>query len=325
MPRKIGYGNFTPARKAALKKAQLESARKRRKHGSEQRSTRKRKLKQAAAVAVAAAAVGGAAYGAYAAGEKYKEKVANAKLQTSIKDKFEEIRSKENPVKFSSTDDKAVAEYGKRLTKQTRKEWSKTELGAQHFDSIRAYTSGMNDYDMNMMLRGIEIPGHQFSIDMEDADFLDSAFDSENVTPTTEWMQVTRGGSFADLNTDDPEFNALLKTFEKKRGNFTPEDIAEIEKTISGKDFTNKGFTSTSMDEKPAFEWGTIQIDYKLPPGTRALYLANDIRDNKGKKEDFLSDSPHEKELLLRRNLQYKITGVSLNAKGKVVFQAEVQ
>ena len=45
MPRKIGYGNFTPARKAALKKAQLASARARRKNKFESRSRRKKTKK----------------------------------------------------------------------------------------------------------------------------------------------------------------------------------------------------------------------------------------------------------------------------------------
>jgi hypothetical protein len=58
MPRKIGYGTFTPARKAALKKAQLESARKRRKFKSEDRSTRKSRKRQMAAAALLAAGAG---------------------------------------------------------------------------------------------------------------------------------------------------------------------------------------------------------------------------------------------------------------------------
>lgn len=43
MPRKIGYGSFTPARRAALRKAQLESARKRRKHFSDETPHRRKK------------------------------------------------------------------------------------------------------------------------------------------------------------------------------------------------------------------------------------------------------------------------------------------
>ena len=59
MPRKIGYGDFTPARQAALKKAQLESARKRRRHNSEQRSNRKKKLIVLGAAAAAGVGIAG--------------------------------------------------------------------------------------------------------------------------------------------------------------------------------------------------------------------------------------------------------------------------
>ena len=73
MPRKIGYGDFTPARRAALKKAALESARKRRKHKSEKRSNKKRKKQIAAAAAVAGVGIG------VGVGLHYKRKVDEAK------------------------------------------------------------------------------------------------------------------------------------------------------------------------------------------------------------------------------------------------------
>lgn len=75
MPRKIGYGDFTPARRAALKKAALESARKRRKHKSEKRSNKKRKKQIAAAAAVAGVGIG------VGVGLAYKNKVDTAKRQ----------------------------------------------------------------------------------------------------------------------------------------------------------------------------------------------------------------------------------------------------
>lgn len=62
MPRKIGYGNFTPARKAALRKAQLESARKRRKHHFDEHKSRRRRKQIAATAAVGAAAIAAGAF-----------------------------------------------------------------------------------------------------------------------------------------------------------------------------------------------------------------------------------------------------------------------
>lgn len=73
MPRTIGYGTFTPARRAALKKAQLESARKRRKFRSEDRpvrrkakeevsNKRRRSKKQLILAGAAAAAIGYSVY-----------------------------------------------------------------------------------------------------------------------------------------------------------------------------------------------------------------------------------------------------------------------
>lgn len=69
MPRKIGYAHFSPAQKAALRKAQLESARKRRKHHSDTRPVRRQKHAEDASarhrkrrnIALGAAAVGAAA------------------------------------------------------------------------------------------------------------------------------------------------------------------------------------------------------------------------------------------------------------------------
>lgn len=60
MPRTIGYGKFSPARQRALKKAQLASAKARRKNNSEHRAHRKRRNRQLGLAALGAAAAIGA-------------------------------------------------------------------------------------------------------------------------------------------------------------------------------------------------------------------------------------------------------------------------
>ena len=76
MPRKIGYGKFTPKRKAALRKAQLASARARRKHGSDERTRRKRRNRRLGAAAVGAAAAIGVAAAVHSHQQGEKREVA---------------------------------------------------------------------------------------------------------------------------------------------------------------------------------------------------------------------------------------------------------
>ena len=73
MPRKIGYGKFTPKRRAALQRAAIISARKRRKHGSEQRNRKKKRNKKLAYAAVGAAAAVGVGAALYSQQNEKKE------------------------------------------------------------------------------------------------------------------------------------------------------------------------------------------------------------------------------------------------------------
>ena len=105
MPRKIGYGNFTPARKAALKKAQLASARARRKNKFESRSRRKKtkKVLGAAAAAAVAAGVG------YQWQKNYKELVKQSEINfVDTIDNYQELKEQAGDV-FSAA--------------QTQEEW----------------------------------------------------------------------------------------------------------------------------------------------------------------------------------------------------------
>lgn len=70
---------MTPARRAALRKAQLASARKRRGRGKKRTSSRRTRARRIAIAAGGAGAVAAVGAGAYVARKKYKSKIAKSK------------------------------------------------------------------------------------------------------------------------------------------------------------------------------------------------------------------------------------------------------
>lgn len=125
MPRKIGYGNFTPARKAALRKAQLESARKRRKFHSDNRPVRKaakvevrterKTSKKRLALAGAMAAAGGLLiYKGYKDEQAAQQKRRNFEFDLNVQQAIEDEKTNNAKVQAEIDRLKQVAgnEYG---------------------------------------------------------------------------------------------------------------------------------------------------------------------------------------------------------------------
>lgn len=340
MPRKIGYGSFTPARQAALRKAQLESARKRRKFHHETRHVRRRKKSEDLQVRKSHRkrniALGAAAVGAVAvAGTIAYRHNQNQNQQTT--------GTRENPLSFDTSTEKGKKQaisYGRSLTKQTREEWSKTPEGAKQFAAIRAYTSEMHDMYMGKIMRGQELPDY-FTDTLkqkmqENIDLIESAFDSENITPMPSWTQVSRGSTLSEFQSgDDPELNQLIdnvKGLAKKHAEFTgyadnygvtEKEVSALKEKMVGKTFTNKSFTSTSLSLRPAFPNRPVHIRYKIPPGTRGMYVADNMSGVESETDNLLSKFRSEREILFRKNLSYKVTDIKLADAGRIIVEVE--
>ena len=316
MPRKIGYAYFSPAQKAALRKAQLESARKRRKHHADNRSSRKRALKIAGAVAVGAALAGGAGY------------VAHSKLTEK------KVYTNEKPLSFNVKDKKGKAEaikFGRSITKQRREFWAQTPDGEKQFNAIRSYTSAAENFLISKAARGHSFPEWASDSSMEKwADEtlknLDAAFDSENVNPMLDWTHVSRGASLRDFEHDDPWVNAAIKKahiFTVQSGGISDENLSILQEQMIGKTFENQSYTSTSLGETPAFTSSPVYINFSLPPGTRAIYVADDMKEGENDDKDALTSLKGEREIILRRKLKYTVKKVSKDKNGKIIIDVE--
>lgn len=147
MPRKIGYGKFTPARRAALKKAQLESARKRRKFKSEDRSNRKRNLKRAAQLAVGAAAVGAVGYAAYKNYDAYNKEMDRIKKANA--DRKEE----------QNVEDPAMASFLAEVEKSRKRLEERKKVYAENIKKCGVVTrppQTQEEYDARVALYGAD-------------------------------------------------------------------------------------------------------------------------------------------------------------------------
>lgn len=80
-----------------------------------------------------------------------------------------------------------------------------------------------------------------------------------------------------------------------------------------GASFTDKGFVSTTSDEKMADEWATGAVmKLTVKAGSRAASVAK------------LSKYKAEQEVLLDRGMTYRVTSITKNAAGKPVINVEV-
>ncbi|MER5435030.1 ADP-ribosyltransferase [Streptomyces sp. NPDC002588] len=103
-----------------------------------------------------------------------------------------------------------------------------------------------------------------------------------------------------------------------------PEDIMVVRGTridhldldspldMEGRTFGDDGYTSTSLGKDPAFEHQPVIMHWRVPKGTPALWI------------DHISANKGERELLLARGTEYKVTRVFLDSSGKFHAYGEV-
>ncbi|MFD7435646.1 ADP-ribosyltransferase, partial [Streptomyces sp. NPDC059861] len=103
-----------------------------------------------------------------------------------------------------------------------------------------------------------------------------------------------------------------------------PEDIMVVRGTridhldldspldMQGRTFGDDGYTSTSLGKDPAFEHQPVVMHWRVPKGTPALWI------------DYISANKGERELLLARGTQYKVTRVFMDSAGKWHAYGEV-
>lgn len=120
MARKKGYGSFTPARRMALRRAALESARKRRKHQFDKPAEKKglsTKQKVVLGGALAAGVVGaGLAVAKYSDGKTSKNFEGNLKPETKVKKKSaKELRAEVNSPEYRAKQAQIAQENQERI------------------------------------------------------------------------------------------------------------------------------------------------------------------------------------------------------------------
>ncbi|WP_189986306.1 ADP-ribosyltransferase, partial [Streptomyces spinoverrucosus] len=81
---------------------------------------------------------------------------------------------------------------------------------------------------------------------------------------------------------------------------------------MQGRTFGDDGYTSTSLGKDPAFEHKPVIMHWRVPKGTPALWI------------DYISANKGERELLLARGTQYKVTRVFMDSAGKWHAYGEV-
>ncbi|WP_063730116.1 ADP-ribosyltransferase [Streptomyces sp. RTd22] len=103
-----------------------------------------------------------------------------------------------------------------------------------------------------------------------------------------------------------------------------PEDIMVVRGTavdhlnlrsplaMQGKIYDDLGYTSTSLGKTPAFAHKPVHMHLRVPKDTPALWI------------DRISDNPGERELLLARGTEYKVTRVFKDAAGTWQVYGEV-
>lgn len=185
-----------------------------------------------------------------------------------------------------------LQKYGRKYTSTTG--WNSTQQSA-----IRGYSTSSGANAINNWLRSGNVPqyggGDAGSIAAK-VKAIDAGFQAPQVKPLEDWTIVTRGtngGWELGLGTDSPDFDDIQK--------------------MVGKTVQNKSFISTSLDKQSAFG-GSMKIIYKLPPGFKGIFMGN---------SSTLTQHSSEREMMLPRNLQYKILEAKKDG-NKTVVTVEV-
>ena len=93
--------------------------------------------------------------------------------------------------------------------------------------------------------------------------------------------------------------------------------------TLEGKKYTNHSFTSTSVAGKAAFDDMPVQLNVKVPPGTKGVYMAGSP--GPPAYQGALSTIPAENEFLLDRGTKFKITKVTKKQKPSGLWTYEIE
>ncbi|MFI2432189.1 ADP-ribosyltransferase [Streptomyces sp. NPDC018693] len=125
---------------------------------------------------------------------------------------------------------------------------------------------------INGQLRDTHVP-----LKPEVQDLVDDMDRVMGARPVPEDIMVVRGTGF-DHILDEPDIDSLLD--------------------MEGRTFTDEGFTSTSLGKNAAFDYKPMIMHLRVPQGTPALWI------------DHISVNKGERELLLARGTEYKVTRV---------------
>jgi hypothetical protein len=160
----------------------------------------------------------------------------------------------------------------------------------------------------------------------------------DNLDPAgREALRTYSGAEYTDINghlRGDPKYAnvdpELLKTIDEMDRVLgtrpVPENIMVVRGTgidhldldspldMQGRTFGDDAYTSTALGRTvpPAFAWKPVVMHLRVPEGTPALWL------------DHISKNPGERELLLARGTQYKVTRVFADDAGKWHVYGEV-
>lgn len=184
--------------------------------------------------------------------------------------------SKDNPTRFG-TKDTSWKKRGAELTNPNKSAWDK----AGHHSVVRRYTGSWYS-KVNAQLRKDAVD----DATSKAVQNLDEAFYDSAVTPQKDWGLVSRGGSPVELG------NGLSKGA----------SLADVQAQV-GKTVVHKGYTSTSITERPAFG-GRMRMLIKTPPGTRGIYVDS----TPGGRA--ISANVGEREYVLPRECEFRIIGV---------------
>lgn len=189
-----------------------------------------------------------------------------------IEEKATGIGSKASPVKFAKGD------IGRRWAAE--RWWNlPDDFMREHYRAISAYTSSTYG-PINTAER---VHKGKKPYDQGLLDNLDTAIEAS--PRVTEWIYVTRGTG--------------LDTWDLSPG----ADVSQI----VGKDFTDFGYMSTSVNTRPAFEGKPAIVHLDLPPGTKGVYVDGEVGQSRS---TVISSVPGEMELILGRQTRYRVDRV---------------
>jgi len=193
------------------------------------------------------------------------------------------------------------------------------ELSKDSKDALQYYVQGdgmyINDYLRNRN-NPIERMGEMTDFDNQLIKDLDNATDNI-ISDKKLYRSVDAGAIFPNISQNEYED---LKEYLIHNSNQNLV-VNSATKTLNGKlkEFTDKGFVSTTKDYNIAKEWGSFSGSDK------PIVLELNIKDNvKGRNLDFLdlADNP-QKEVLLKRNQHFEIKNIS-SKDGNIYIAANI-